>query len=51
LLDELQKLKDEELLAHYYLGRKPGKIPKKIRTKFPTIVGLTKEMAATMVKK
>jgi hypothetical protein len=45
LLDELQKLKDEELLAHYYLGRKPGKIPKKIRTKFPTLLELTRELA------
>jgi hypothetical protein len=40
LLDELQKLKDEELLAHYYTGRKPGKIPKKIRTKYPQLLEL-----------
>jgi hypothetical protein len=45
LLDELSKLKDEELLAHYYYGRKPGKIPKKIRTKFPTLLEMTKELA------
>jgi hypothetical protein len=45
LLDELKKLKDEELLAHYYLGRKPGKIPKKIRTKYPTLLEMTRELA------
>jgi hypothetical protein len=45
LLDELQKLKDEELLVHYYLGRKPGKIPKKIRTKYPTLLEMTRELA------
>jgi hypothetical protein len=51
LFEALEKLKDEELLAHYYYGLKPGKIPKKIRTKYPTIVGLTKELAAPMAKK
>jgi hypothetical protein len=45
LLDELQKLKDEELLAHYYHGRKPGKIPKKIRTNYPTLLEMTRELA------
>jgi hypothetical protein len=45
LVDELQKLKDEELLAHYYYGRKPGRIPKKIRTKFPTLLKMTRELA------
>jgi hypothetical protein len=51
LLEELRDLKDEELLAHYYYGRKPGKIPKKVRKKYPTIVGLRKELAALMPKK
>jgi hypothetical protein len=45
LLDELQKLKDEELLAYYYYGRKPGKIPKKMRTKYPTLLEMTRELA------
>jgi hypothetical protein len=45
LLDELLKLKDEELLARYYYGRKPGKIPKKIRTKYPTLLEMTRELA------
>jgi hypothetical protein len=40
LLDELEKLKDEELLARYYHGRRPGKIPKKIRTKYPQLLEL-----------
>jgi hypothetical protein len=51
LLEALEKLKDEELLAHYYYERKPGKIPKKIREKYPKIVGLTKELAAPLAKK
>jgi hypothetical protein len=45
LLDELEKLKDEELLARYYYGRKPGKIPKKMRTKYPTLLEMIRELA------
>jgi hypothetical protein len=43
LLDELEKLKDEEMLAHYYHGRKPGRIPKKIRAKYPQLLELAKK--------
>jgi hypothetical protein len=45
LLDELKKLKDEELLVHYYYGRKPGKILKKVRKKYPTFLEISRELA------
>jgi hypothetical protein len=51
LLTALQNLDDEVLLAHYYFGRKPGKIPNKIRTKYPLLVGRTKELAVPLPKK
>jgi hypothetical protein len=51
LLTALQDLDDEALLTHYYFGRKPGKIPKKIRTKYPLLVGRTKELAVPLLKK
>jgi hypothetical protein len=40
LLQEMEKLKDEELLARYYSGRRPGKISKKVRAKYPTLLEL-----------
>jgi predicted NodU family carbamoyl transferase len=45
LLDEMQKLEDVELLAHYYHGRKPGRISKKTKTKYPKLLETLKEMA------
>jgi hypothetical protein len=44
LLEEMERLKDEELLARYYSGRKPGRIPKKVRSKFPSLLELMKEL-------
>jgi hypothetical protein len=42
LLDELQKLEDVELLAHYYEGRKPGRISKKTKEKYPKLLEILK---------
>jgi hypothetical protein len=45
LLDELQKLEDVELLARYYHGRKPGRISKKTKEKYPKLLETLKGMA------
>jgi hypothetical protein len=45
LLDELNKLDDVDLLAHYYTGRKPGRISKKTKEKYPKLLEIVKGTA------
>jgi histone H3/H4 len=45
LLKSMEVLDDRALLAHYYLGRKPGKIPKKVRTTYPTLLEQIRELS------
>jgi hypothetical protein len=45
LVEDLDKLEDVDLLARYYSGRKPGKISKKTKEKYPKLLEILKGTA------